>query len=146
MWFETRCHCCAFHSSGWLFYSFNNTIMCTAGCSSVPQRSTQYFVIWQLELNDGACICLLVRFDVGLSSLWKAKHPTHHTAAVQTPTQVAHLPPSPSMLHFHHTLRDEALFLCSHEDGTKTDFFYLHLAVTLSKETQCTYDHMSVLE
>lgn len=73
----------------------------------------------------------LVCFGVVLSSLWKAKHPAHNSAAVDTPTQVANLPPSPSVLHFHHTLCDQALLLGRHEDGTKADFLDFHLTVTL---------------
>lgn len=73
----------------------------------------------------------LVCFDIVLSSLWKAEHPAHNSAAVETPTQVTHLPPSPSMLHFHHSLCDQALPLGGHEDGTETDLLDLHLTVTL---------------
>lgn len=76
----------------------------------------------------------LVCFDIVLSCLWKAEHPTHNPAAVETPTHVTHLPPSTSMLHFHYTLCDQVLLLGSHEDGAKTDLFDLHLPVTLGED------------
>lgn len=67
-------------------------------------------------------------------SLWKAQHPANNPAAVHAPTQVAHLSPSPSMLHFHHALGDQGFPLGGHEDGTKADLFDLHLAVPLREE------------
>lgn len=73
----------------------------------------------------------LVGFDIVLSRLWEAEHPAHDPAAVEAPTHVAHLPPSPSVPHFHHALRNQALLLGSHEDGAKTDLLDLHLTVTL---------------
>ena len=77
------------------------------------------------------CSHSLVCFDIVLSGLRKAEHPAHDPAAVETPAQVAHLPPSPSMLHFHHSLCDQALLLGGHEDGTEADLLDLHLTVTL---------------
>lgn len=78
----------------------------------------------------------LVCLHIVLSRLWKAKHPAHNPAAVETPTHVTNLPPSPSMLHLHHTLCDEGFPLGSHEDGTKTDLLDLHFTVTLGQTTQ----------
>lgn len=78
----------------------------------------------------------LVCFDIVLRSLWKAEHPAHNPAAVEAPTQVTNLSPSPSMLHFHHTLCDQALPLGSHEDGAKTDLFNLHLTGSLREDAQ----------
>lgn len=85
----------------------------------------------------------LVCSDIVLGSLWKAEHPTHNPAAVEAPTQVTNLPPPPSMLHFHHTLRDQALSLGSHEDGTKTDLLDLHLTVTLGEDAHHIHRYMS---
>lgn len=48
----------------------------------------------------------LIHSDIVRCSLWEAEHPANNPAAIQAPTQVAHLSPSPSMLHFHHTLCD----------------------------------------
>lgn len=76
----------------------------------------------------------LVCFDIVHRSLWKAEHPANNPAAVQAPTQVAHLSPSPSMLHFHHALRDQGFPLGGHEDGAEADLFDLYLAVTLEEE------------
>lgn len=80
----------------------------------------------------------LVCSDVVHRSLWKAEHPANNPAAVDAPTQVAHLSPSPSMLHFHHTLRDQGFPLGGHQDGTKADLFDLHLAVSLREEAPVT--------
>ena len=66
-----------------------------------------------------------------LGGLGEAQHPTHHSAAVEVPAQVTHLPPSPSMLHFHHTLRDQGLLLGGHEDRPQTDLLDLDPALTL---------------
>lgn len=85
----------------------------------------------------------LVHFDIVLSSFWKAEHPTHNPAAVETPTQVTNLPPSPSMPHFHHALRHQVLPLGGHEDGTKTDLLDLHLTVTLGEDAHPIYSYMS---
>ena len=74
----------------------------------------------------------LVCFGVVLCSLWKAEHPTDNLAAVETPTQVTNLPPSPSMLHFHYTLCNKALLLSNRQDGTETDLFDSYLTVTLA--------------
>lgn len=75
----------------------------------------------------------LVGSDVVRRGLWKAKHPANNPAAVQAPAQVAHLSPPPSMLHFHHPLREQGLPLGGHEDGPKADLFDPHLAVTLEE-------------
>lgn len=76
----------------------------------------------------------LVHSDIVRGGVRKAKHPADNPAAVQAPTQVAHLPPSPSMLHFHRALRDQGFPLGGHEDGAEADLFDLHLAVSLGEE------------
>lgn len=81
---------------------------------------------------------LLICSHIVLSSLWKAKHPTHNPAAIETPALVANLSPSPSMLHFHHTLCHKALLLCRHEDRAKTDLLNSHLTLPL-REYKCHY-------
>lgn len=73
----------------------------------------------------------LVRSGVVLRGLRKAEHPAHDPAAVEAPTHITNLSPSPGVLHFHHTLSDQGLPLGSHEDGAKADLFDLHLTGTL---------------
>lgn len=73
----------------------------------------------------------LVRFGVVLRGLRKPEHPAHDPAAVEAPTHVTNLSPSPGVLHFHHALSDQGLSLGSHEDGAKADLFDLHLTGTL---------------
>ena len=73
----------------------------------------------------------LVGVCVVLRCVWGSQHATHHPATVQAPTQVAHLPPSPSMLHFHHTLCDQGALLGCHEDGSQTHFLDTHFTGAL---------------
>jgi len=69
-----------------------------------------------------------------LGGFWEAKHPTDDSAAVEAPAQVTHLPPSPSMLHFHHTLRDQGLLLGGREDWPQTNLLNLNPTVPLRGE------------
>lgn len=100
------------------------------------------FILLSVELarrkNNTKRKYSLVHSDIVRRSLWKAEHPTNNPAAVQAPTQVAHLSPSPSMLHFHHTLCDQGLPLGGHENGAKADLFDLYLAVTLEEDNSYT--------
>lgn len=68
--------------------------------------------------------------------LWEAEHPANNPAAVQAPAQVAHLSPSPSMLHFHHPLCEQGFPLGGHEDGPEADLFDPYFAVTLEEEAK----------
>ena len=104
------------------------------------QSRAKWFVIQFLQFIKSNCrgnSHSLVCSNVVLRGLWKAKHPAHDPAAVETPTLITDLPPSPSMPHFHHTLGDQVLPLGSHEDGTKTDLLDSHLA--LEGETHCIH-------
>lgn len=87
-----------------------------------PQRIMPVRMLYfSLEVQDS-----LVGVHVGLLRVRKAKHPTHNSAAIQTPAFITHLSPSPSMLYFHHTLRDKSAPLCNHQDWLETDFLNPH--------------------
>jgi len=87
-----------------------------------PQRiKPVHMLCFSLEVQDS-----LVGVHVGLLRVRKAKHPTHNSAAIQTPAFITHLSPPPSMLYFHHTLRDKSAPLCDHQDWLETDFLNPH--------------------
>lgn len=87
-----------------------------------PQRLTPLHKLYfSLEVQDS-----LVGVHVGLLRVRKAKHPTHNSAAIQTPAFITHLSPSPGMLNFHHTLGDKSSPLCNHQDWFETDFLNPH--------------------
>lgn len=89
--------------------------------TKTTQTNASAQLYFSLEVQDS-----LVGVHVGLLRIRKAKHPTHNSAAIQTPAFITHLSPSPSMLYFHHTLRDKSASLCNHQDWLETDFLNPH--------------------